>query len=86
MNLFLIKTQQKGREITYLFKKNLFLGKSLRPVMIYCHPIRPEKIGQFNVNLRVKLSGVLLLTPTITPYVLPLKLFLYYFKSKTTFL
>lgn len=54
--------------------------------MIYCHPIRPEKIGQFNVNLRVKLSGVLLLTPTITPYVLPLKLFLYYFKSKTTFL
>lgn len=53
----------------YLFKKNLFLINSLRPVMIYCHPIRQEKIRQFNVTLSFKLSGVLLFTLRVVLYV-----------------
>lgn len=63
----------------YLFKKNLFLIHSLRPVMIYCHPIRQEKIRQFNVTLRcpfIYSQGCSLR--------FPLKLFLAYCKPKPT--
>lgn len=43
-----LRPSKTARKSGYLFKKEFSLGKSLRPVMIYCHPIREEKIRQLN--------------------------------------
>lgn len=64
-----LRPNKKARKPRYLFKKQFCPGKSLRPVTIYCHPIRQEKTRQFNVNSSFKLSGGLSFTPRITLYV-----------------